>query len=277
MIRPLSDADDARCGGKARSLARLLHAGLPVPDGFVVSADAGSSHASETGGTVRDRIDLELSRLGHPVVAVRSSAADEDTADASAAGMYESVLGVRGTDDVCAAIAFCRRSANAARVNDYRRRGGYPGDRAVDMSVLVQVLIDAEISGVMFTPQLVGEATRIESSWGLGLSVVNGGLTPDAFEVGPRGTITATAGVKDVRTDARGERHGTKTTAVANEMQTVLTLDDETLLRLESLGAQVSAVLGGPQDIEWAIADGEVWIVQSRPVTAPLPAMPETD
>ncbi|WP_252199221.1 PEP/pyruvate-binding domain-containing protein [Brevibacterium sp. RIT 803] len=274
-MRILADAREVLYGGKARSLARLLRAGLPVPDGFVVQADC--SFASQGGETVRERIDQELSRLGDPAVAVRSSAADEDTAGASGAGMYDTVLGVRGIDDVCAAIASCRRSADSARVRDYRRRGGRSGDPVTGMAVLVQVLVEAEVSGVMFTPLSVGEPTRIESSWGLGSSVVNGELTPDAFEVGPSGAITAAIGVKDVRTDAVEEHNGTKTSVVAEELQTRRTLDDETLRSLKSLGVRASAVLGGPLDIEWAIAGDEIWIIQSRPVTAPLPAMPAID
>ncbi|SMX91669.1 pyruvate, water dikinase [Brevibacterium sp. 239c] len=275
-MRTLSDSHDGRSGGKARSLARLLRAGFPVPDGFVVYVDADRSFASQFDDTVRDRIDLELSRLGDPAVAVRSSAADEDKADASAAGMYDTFLGVRGTDEVCAAIVSCARSADSVRIRDYRRRGGGAEDPATVMSVLVQVLIEAEVSGVMFTPRRVNEPTRIESSWGLGLSVVNGGLTPDSYEVGPAGAITATLGIKKVRTDAVDAQNGTTTTSVANELQTVRTLSDEALLGLESLGARVSAVFGGPQDIEWAIADGTIWIVQSRPVTAVLPPLPGT-
>lgn len=275
-MRTLSDSHDGRSGGKARSLARLLRAGFPVPDGFVFYVDADRSFASQFDDTVRDRIDLELSRLGDPAVAVRSSAADEDKADASAAGMYDTFLGVRGTDEVCAAIVSCARSADSVRIRDYRRRGGGAEDPATVMSVLVQVLIEAEVSGVMFTPRRVNEPTRIESSWGLGLSVVNGGLTPDSYEVGPAGAITATLGIKKVRTDAVDEQNGTTTTSVANELQTVRTLSDEALLGLESLGARVSAVFGGPQDIEWAIADGTIWIVQSRPVTAVLPPLPGT-
>ena len=274
-MRLLADAHDALSGGKARSLARLLRAGLPVPDGFVVHADC--SFASHGGEKARDRIDQELSRLGDPAVAVRSSATDEDTADASAAGMYDTVLGVRGAEDVCAAIASCRRSADSARVRDYRRRVSRFGAPVSGIAVLVQVLVEAEVSGVMFTPRSAGGPTRIESSWGLGPSVVNGGLTPDAFEVGSSGAITAAIGVKDVRTDTVEERNGTKTTAVAEELQTSRTLDDETLLSLKSVGERASAVLGGPQDIEWAIAGGAIWIVQSRPVTALLPAMSDTD
>lgn len=276
MVRALSDAHDGRSGGKASSLARLLRAGFTVPDGFVIDVDSDLSLASQFDDTVRDQIDLELSRLGDPVVAVRSSAADEDRADASAAGMYDTVLGVRGTDEVCAAIVSCARSADSVRIRDYRRRGGGAEKPVTGMSVLVQVLIEAEVSGVMFTPRHVTEPTRIESSWGLGLSVVNGSLTPDSFEVGPAGAITVALGPKQVRIDALDEQNGTRTTSVANELQTMRTLSDETLLNLELLGARVSAVFDGPQDIEWAIADGTIWIVQSRPVTAPLPPLPGT-
>ena len=279
MTATLSEAIGAECGGKAMALSRLLRAGIKVPDGFVVPADAGQADDPEAGPNLRGRVDRELSRLGHPVVAVRSSAADEDMADASAAGMYESILGVRGTPDVIEAITACRRSANAARIRNYRCRGGRTSESATVMAVLVQVLIAAEVSGVMFTPRVVGAPTRIEASWGLGLSVVGGALTPDAFEVGPSGSITAVIGSKgtridaDIRTDSDSQHHGAKPTAVANGMRTMQTLDDETLLDLAALGAQVSAVLGGAQDIEWAIADGTIWIVQSRPVTASLPAM----
>ena len=252
-------------------LARLRRAGLPVPDGFVVPADANRSDDAELGCAARDRVAQELSRLSDPVVAVRSSAADEDTAEASAAGLYESIIGVRGADSVCEAIASCRKSATAERVSEYRRRGGHAREPATDMAVLVQVLIEAEVSGVMFTPQSSGGSTRIESSWGLGLAVVGGAVTPDAFEVGPGGTIAVTIGDKSVRTDTDYDLYGTKTTGVAHDMRSRRTLNDETVRSLAALGSWVSDILGGPQDIEWAIADDTVWIVQSRPVTASLP------
>lgn len=275
MVIALSEALRCEHGGKATTLARLRRAGLPVPDGFVVPADASRAEGSVFGRAARDSVAQELSRLNDPMVAVRSSATDEDTAEASAAGLYESVIGVRGADDVCAAIAACRQSATAARVSGYRRRGGQAREPATDMAVLVQVLIEAEVSGVMFTPQGSGGFTRIESSWGLGLAVVGGAVTPDAFEVGPVGKIAVTIGSKSARTDTDGEHHGTRTSEVANEMRTMRTLNDETIKRLADLGARVSDLLGGPQDIEWALADDAVWIVQSRPVTAPLPALPE--
>lgn len=272
MTIALSGAFHPQSGGKATTLARLRRAGLPVPDGFVVPAE--QPIASPAGCAVRGQIAQELSRLGDRVVAVRSSAADEDTAGASAAGLYESILGVRGTAEVCDAIAACRQSADAARVSQYRRRGGRADESATDISVLVQVLIAAEVSGVMFTPPATGGPTRVESSWGLGAALVGGALTPDAYEIGPGGDIAVVIGAKSTRTDPDSVYSGTRTTTVSNELQTERTLDDETLIRLAALGARVSDILGGAQDIEWAIADGAIWIVQSRPVTATLPTMP---
>lgn len=279
MVIPLSTAAGAVSGGKAGVLARLLRFGFPVPDGFVVPAEGGRPSTFAVDDEVRGQVARELSRLGDPVVAVRSSAADEDSTDASAAGIYESVIGVRGTAQVIEAIAACRRSADSVRASDYRRRGGRADLPVTGMTVLVQRLIEADISGVMFTTSASGGVARIEASWGLGSSVVGGALTPDAFEVGDGGHIRERIGVKAVRSDpARpgpgGGLHGTVTTAVAPELQTERTLDDETLLNLASLGARVAEALGSPQDIEWAIADGEIWVVQARPVTAAVPAMP---
>lgn len=283
MMIALSGASRADCGAKAATLARLWIAGLPVPDGFIVPAGAGHSDAAGQpvddpgiGPAARSQIAEELVRLGDQVVAVRSSAADEDTADASAAGLYTSIIGVHGTDAVCEAVAACRRSAGAARVGHYRRRGGGAGE-PVAMSVLVQVMIEAEVSGVMFTPESPDGSTRIESSWGLGPPVVGGSITPDAFEVDATGDITAVIGTKSTRVDSDTEHQGVTTRSVPKEMQTERTLDDETLKGLVALGTRASDILGGRQDIEWAIADGTIWIVQARPVTACLPTMTAAD
>lgn len=136
MLTRLSEATRTDSGGKAAMLGALLREGLPVPDGFVIPT-GGTPTGAEIGRSRRDAVARELGRLGDPVVAVRSSATNEDTEDASAAGQYESILGVRGIDDVCQAIMACRESASAARVGDYWRRTG-GASRAPDMAVLVQ-------------------------------------------------------------------------------------------------------------------------------------------
>ena len=270
MLTTLSEATRASSGGKAAALGVLLREGLPVPDGFVVP------HGDQPAGAeavrfLRDAVAGELGRLGDPVVAVRSSAMNEDTGDASAAGQYESVIGVRGADDVCQAIMACWKSARAARVDGYWARTGGELPHASGMAVLVQPVIEADVSGVMFTPQQHGQPTRIEASWGLGLAVVGGTITPDAYEVAADEAIGCAVGSKQTRIDLGRERGGVVTSAIAPDQQSARALDDATVATLVELGGRIATVLGGPQDIEWAVADGTVWILQARPITAALP------
>lgn len=254
MLIPLGDADSETAGGKAGALGALLRAGLPVPDGVVLPFDAAVDPVS-----LRDA----LAALGDPAVAVRSSADTEDTAGASAAGQHDSVLGVRGVDQVTDAIRTCRASASSPRAVAYRD----PSAAEPRMGVVVQRLVDAEVSGVMFTSD---DGTDIEASWGLGPSVVGGTVTPDAFRVAPDGSLTRTVADKRTRVDRRGTT--LVTSDVAEPDRRRATLDDAAVTRLAALGRRVAAVLGGPQDVEWALVDGELWIVQARPTTADLPA-----
>ncbi|AYJ48902.1 PEP/pyruvate-binding domain-containing protein [Rhodococcus sp. P1Y] len=277
MLTKLSEATWPTSGGKASVLGVLLREGMPVPDGFVVS-DGDQSVSSVAAHSFRDVVALELQELGNPIVAVRSSAAGEDSADASAAGQYESIIGVHSVDDVCQAIATCRKSALAARVGDYWRRTGGPSRHALGpsphtpgMAVLVQPVIEADASGVMFTPQR-GGPTRIEASWGLGLAVVGGTVTPDTYEVTSNGTIRCVVGSKQTRIDLDHERGGVATSLVAPDKRTARALDDATITALVDLGGRIATMLDGPQDIEWSVEDGGVWILQARPITAALPA-----
>ncbi|MFE4463481.1 PEP/pyruvate-binding domain-containing protein [Oerskovia sp. NPDC056781] len=295
MLVPLQEAARATCGGKATALGALLRAGLPVPDGFVVPFDA--HQAALPDDVLRDALAPALHALGSPPVAVRSSAAGEDTTQASAAGQHESVLAVQGPDDVARAVRTCWASLHSPRAVDYRagleggthgEAGGATGDRAGSasdepaMAVLVQRLVDAEVSGVMFATDSPGGTTVIEASWGLGPSVVGGAVTPDTYRVAAHGTLgrravrVASRDVADKRT--RLDRDGTRlvTRDVPPDHRRRPTLDDATTLRLARLGWRAADLLGGPQDVEWALADGTLWIVQARPVTASLPA-PSTD
>ena len=132
------------------------------------------------------------------------------------------------------------------------------------MAVLVQRHLDAEVSGVMFTPGGPAGATEIEASWGLGPSVVGGTVTPDAYRVAADGSVTRTVADKRTRID----RHGTQlvTSDVPEPDRGRPTLDDATAVRLAGLGQSIAAVLGGAQDIEWAIVDGGIWVLQARPI-----------
>ncbi|MFG1947203.1 PEP/pyruvate-binding domain-containing protein [Nonomuraea sp. NPDC048826] len=268
MLVPLSQAVAGTCGGKAGALGVLLRAGLPVPDGFVVPFvvpfAGGAGEADEADEL--DALTRALARLGDPPVAVRSSAAGEDTGRASAAGQHESFLAVRGAGEVAEAVHACRASLFTPRAVAYR---GAFGDAAPMMAVIVQRQVDAEASGVMFTPAEPGGVTDIEASWGLGPTVVGGTVTPDAYRVAADGTVARTVADKRTRLDRHGGRLVTR--EVPEPSRTRPALDDATALRLAELGGEIAAVLGGPQDIEFAIAGDRIWILQSRPITAPPP------
>lgn len=257
MLVRLVDADLASCGGKAGTLGRLVRAGLPVPDGFVV-LDGDDDVAG---------LEAALDELGAGSFAVRSSSADEDMADRSAAGQYESLLGVRGAD-VAAAVRTCRASSWSPRAVAYRTATAPdgPGPR---MAVLVQRMIDADVAGVMVDDP---DGTWIEASWGLGPSVVGGSVTPDRYRVTRDGTVTRTLGDKATRVDRRGA--GVATSAVAEVDRRRPALDAAAVDRLVTLARRVAALLGAGQDVEWAIAGDELWLLQARPVTAAVPAPP---
>lgn len=274
MVHRLDEAVVETSGGKAGALGSLLRAGLPVPDGFVVPLDAYRAAAGALAGpmpdAVRTAIAEGLERLGGPSVAVRSSADDEDTAEASAAGQHESVLAVRGPGPVAEAVRTCWASLRSDRALSYRAASGREQSEHRAMAVLVQRLVDAEVSGVMFTPSAPGGVTEIEASWGLGVTVVGGTVTPDAYRVDGDGSITRTVADKRVRVDRDGTRLVTRD--VSSAARRTAALDDASVARLARLGREVAAVLGGPQDVEWAIVDGRIWILQARPITAALPA-----
>ncbi len=275
-VTPLPNATLDTCGGKAAILGRLLREGLPVPEGFVVPFSA--HRAARTAPDLRPPVGLEhevaeaLALLGDPPVAVRSSASNEDGTGASAAGQYESLLAVQGVAAVVDAIRDCWTSASSARVTAYRNRTGEdPSRTGPEMGVLVQRLVDADVSGVMFTPAHPGGTTRIEANPGLGLSVVGGTVSPDTYEVAADGTVRSTIGGKETRLDRDENRGGVIARPVPEHQRSVPSLDESTAARLAALGHRVAALLDGPQDIEWAISDGTTWLLQARPITAPLP------
>lgn len=254
MLLPLADATPDRCGAKAATLGTLLRNGLPVPGGVVVPFSQDDSGLAEW-----------LASVGDPPVAVRSSAANEDTGLTSAAGQHDSFLGVQGSAAVANAVRACRDSVWSSRATAYRDGGEAPA-----MAVIVQRHVDADVSGVLFTS---GSGTVIESSWGLGPSVVDGRVTPDRYEVGADGTVTRTIADKPVSLQRAGS--GLVVRRVPADHRRTASLTDATALELVALGRAVGDVLGGgPQDIEWALSGSKLWLLQARPVTAAVPRGP---
>jgi pyruvate,water dikinase len=200
-------------------------------------------------------------------LAVRSSCVDEDGAQASFAGQHLTLLNVLSTDDLTAALREVWWSANSDSAITYRQRVGLLSRPSV--GVVVQSLLDPESAGVMFTQNPVTGADErvIEAAWGLGEAVVAGRVIPDTYRVDRSGEVLEkTAGVKKIaiRRDRAG---GTVDEEVAAELVEQLCLDDEKLARLHDLARACEEAYGPGRDIEWAFAEGQLYLLQCRAVT----------
>ncbi len=305
--------DRARVGGKALGLGSLLREGLQVPPGFAVTTDAyresviwpglqseatrildrctaDRSHA-EASDLIRamferaqlmDTVSTEIAKAyaelgrGAPVpVAVRSSATAEDMAEASFAGQQETYLWVRGVDDLVRAVARCWGSLFTPQAIAYRLHFGVP-TRDLAMAVVVQRMVDAEAAGVMITlDPVTGDRSQItiESSYGLGLAVVGGEVTPDRFAVDK---ITYDVRSRTITEKPFAYRHdggsGVVTVDVAEDVRGLPSITDAEVCGLARLGRSVEKAHESPQDIEWAIGRGpsgerEIFLLQTRPET----------
>jgi pyruvate,water dikinase len=256
--------DAVTAGGKGASLAAMTAAGLQVPPGFVIpswtlerSIDAERLRELVRDGDHEEAMALvraadppreEISRayadLGGGPVAVRSSASAEDSEAASYAGQQETYLNVVGTESVCRRVVDCWASFFSERAIFYRERKGSLDDLGV--AVVVQQMVEPEKSGVLFTVDPVQrrrDRMLVEAIFGVGEQVVSGRVTPDHYVVDRGGDI------KRERLVSGG----------------VLTAED--LVTLTELGRSLEDRFGCPQDIEWAIAGGQLYLLQSRPVT----------
>lgn len=205
-------------------------------------------------GGIGTAISEALRRLGERgMYAVRSSATAEDLPSASFAGQQDSYLNVSGAQSVLDHVRRCWASLFTDRAVAYRLRNGFD-QRRVRMAVVVQRMVDADASGVLFTADPVtGNRTvaTIEATTGLGEAIVSGRVNADVYRVRGGAAITqALASSRPVLTDAQA-------------------------LRLAQLGRRIEAHFGLPQDIEWCLAGGDFHIVQSRPITTLFP-IPET-
>lgn len=307
-LRHLSEPgapDDPLLGGKARGLARLAASGLPVPPAVVVPsgcmreqlvrcglADPSLPMATVAARLVQTRLDPVLagalravgSSLGDRL-AVRSSAAGEDGAEASHAGQYATLLGVRPGDDLEQAVLACWASAFSAHAEAYRQARAGRARRVPPMAVVVQALISPRCAGVLFTINpATGSWTEmtVEAAWGLGESVVSGRVVPDFYTVRrprrlPRPVQRLVARVRLEETGRQvhrqtsalvGHGSGVAQRDVPPERQDSPKLSTEDVLRLCRLGLRVEARSGVPQDIEWALDEnGQFYVLQARPVT----------
>jgi pyruvate, water dikinase len=293
-------ADVALAGGKGASLARMTALGMPVPPGFVVSADALEAALSTTATAIREvlaggedlaTISAEATALvraadsggafpaqvadayrrlgdGDVPVAVRSSATAEDSEAASFAGQQETYLHVRGVGQIVERIRDCWCSFFTERALFYRSKKGSLSD--LGMAVVVQRMVEPDVSGVMFTiDPTKGRRDRmvVEAVFGLGEGVVSGQLTPDHYVLARDGRLKRTKLATQPYAIVHDPAGGVREQRLPAERGEAQTLAEEQLARLAKVGIDLEQRLGGPQDIEWAIQDDELFVLQSRPVT----------
>ncbi len=283
-----SETDRSTVGSKAAGLAGLVRAGLPVPDGFCITSSAYHEHMESTGlaGMVRgvcenidgappdarrdglaalrekicasvmqDRLREEIERrfaaLETRAVAVRSSATAEDLPGSSFAGQYDTWLDVTSLARCLDAVKGCWASLWTERAFGYREANGFD-HLTVDMAVIVQELVEAETAGVLFTADpLTARADRItvEAVRGLGEALVSGRAVPDRFVLSKRG-------LEIVKTSSGG----------AQDAEPCLAAGEVQALGLYAMRAE--AVFRRPLDMEWALKDGRIYLLQARPITA---------
>lgn len=295
----------AHAGGKGRNLHILTAAGFRVPSWSVIGLDVFAEFSRDSGLTERlaslladrweDRAEevaaeiaalIETAPLGEHIatavalayqeaggalVAVRSSGAEEDGTEHSFAGQFDSFLNVSGLDQVTAHVRRCWASGFSERSLRYRaQRGLPPGTGGV--AVVLQRMVAAERSGVLFTADPVsGRRDRhvVSSVYGLGEALVSGAVDADTvvLDAANGEPVSTVIGDKHERYGA-GAGPGCEVRPVADEDRGALSLTADDLSGLHTLGTRVTEHYGAPQDIEWAIAEGELWVLQSRPITA---------
>ena len=292
-------------GGKGANLGEMTAAGIPVPKGFVITADAYREFLKENNideiilrvlteaqtdeqallsavGIFRKKIitghfpaQLEkeirakYAELGAAArVAVRSSATAEDLPDASFAGQQETYLNVQGIEAVLLQIRHCYASLWGERAVRYRFNQGY-AQSAVAIAVVIQEMVESEKAGVLFTVNPVTQnkdEMQINASYGLGESVVSGRVTADSYIVNKSGDVLeVTIGTKETQIVYADKN--TKEESVSEEKRTARALNDTEIAALVRAALKIEKHYGMPMDIEWAIQKNEIYILQARAIT----------
>ena len=265
-VVPLAEAsDDSVFGSKAVGLGEAARAGLPLPPGIALAGSIVEEVASGDEDAI-SQITESLSGLPVPL-AVRSSAVDEDGAQASFAGQHITLLNIITVAEVGDAVREIWWSANSDSAITYRQRVGL--FRRPSVGVVVQSLLNPTTAGVMFTQNPINGADErmIEASWGLGEAVVAAQVIPDLYRIGRGGEILERrAGFKKLAIRSKPEG-GTYEEKLGADLVEQLCLNDENLRDLHALATRCEEVYGMGRDIEWAIADGELYLLQCRAIT----------
>jgi len=274
----ITDSDQSIVGAKAAGLACLKRLGLPVPDAFCISANAYSRHISSSvlsdavdavmrsesrdaevhlyevrraiteqslSNQLADEIESHYNSLKAERLAIRSSATAEDLPGHSFAGLYDTYLGITNLEDCLIAIKKCWASLWTERAYNYRQKNGFDHSK-VEMAVIVQSLIPADVAGVIFTADpITGDNNRIiiEACLGLGDALVSGKVSPDRVVLDKKGLN------------------------VLSRTISAPCINSQTAQKLAKLAIKAESEFGCPQDIEWTICQGKIFLLQSRPIT----------
>jgi pyruvate,water dikinase len=267
-IVPLVEAQtESRFGGKSASLARALKAGLPVPNGFAISARAVAAMESGHAEAIAYAGSVYRSAL-NCLAAVRSSAIGEDGATASFAGQHATVLGVLGHEQFLAAIAKVHASGAQQHALAYRAQMGLLSQEP-KVAVTVQRLIDPRVAGVMFTRNPVtGADERIaEAAPGLGEVVVASLVTPDTIRFEKGGHVLDYAAGYKSQSHHPLEGGGILVKHYDDADAERPCLDGRDIGKLDKLAADCERLYGPGLDIEWGFAGDELFLLQCRPIT----------
>ena len=307
-----SDATLAVAGGKGANLSRLTRAGFGVPPGFLITTTAYRAFvqannlqtqivalASDQANTSEDRsaatrslfasgsLPPDLAAAIHHAyvglrqtagdlpLAVRSSATAEDLPGASFAGQQDTYLNVRGEAAVLDAVQRCWASLWTARALEYRARQGIDPS-AVSLAVVVQMMVPAEASGILFTANPMSGARDeivLDSAWGLGEAIVGGLVTPDHIIADKATGAIKQMTIADKTVVTVPTATGTEERKVEESKRQAQVLSAAQVAELAKLGVAIERHYGVPQDIEWCLADSRFYVVQARPITT-LPPEP---
>ncbi len=307
LFSEISRNDAHIAGGKGASLGEMTQAGIPVPPGFVLVADAFDRFLAETDLTqeiaaamkkvnykdinsverasvmIRDLIhdarmpkDLQtdilaaFKKLKAKEVAVRSSATAEDSSQASWAGELETYLNTT-EKTLLGNVKKCWSSLFTPRAVVYRNEKGMRTTH-VSVAVVIQAMIQSEIAGVLFTVHPVTQdydQCIIEAAWGLGEALVSGQVTPDSYVVDKRdwSLLDVNVATQERMIARKNATGGVAWTPVSAARREKQKLSGKEIVALAQMGQQIEKHYGKPQDIEWALAKGKFFITQSRPIT----------
>ena len=312
-------------GGKGANLSEIYNLKVPVPPGFVITAQAYSYFVKKSGLDKRikdlletinyeDTVELDkitneirnlivnskfpkemeeeildaydafgteekdfkygdasnlLKKSSEPIfVAVRSSATTEDLAEASFAGQQDSFVNIKGNTDLLQHIKKCFASLFTSRATYYRHKKGFEHEDA-KLAVVVQKMVDSDKSGVIFSkdPSYKKDNVIIEAVWGLGEGIVSGQITPDRYNVSQDLKLIDKKIANKQIAITRDSGGGKKVVKLKEEKSNAQVLEEREIKRLAELALQLEEHYKKPQDIEFAIEEDDIYIVQTRPVT----------